>query len=643
MGELEVEMLLVLALLMGCQKDRDDVPIDTVVIPDPQELQVGIGRTRMPVPIGIGTIGNNGLGVSSDPSPFADALPATTRLHGHPTFKAVVISRAGPHEVIFLRSDRMNVFQHVRLDLANELERRLGRNVNDSLILGATHTHSGPGRMVNADGVLELGFGKYSPEFYDNMIDAMADAVEQAYDTLAPGRVGHVLADVGDAIKDRRCEDGNPDYTNSTMPVLAVEQEGELIALVGAVAVHGTVIGIDELTISSDVSGAIEAAIEDGFSTDVQVQVHNSWGADMRPNHPEVSVQTGYTGMPGGYDQMDAVGQKVAEAVHSALSGLELESEPAVWAEIHGVETTRDAIGYESDEFKWEYGGLYCGPQDEDCDINTDYYDTFDDVCVPLPEEYVEFGIQQTEMSVGRVGDLHLVTWPGEGGTKLAEKVMDALATNYSDVDDVMFVGYAQDYNGYSILEDDYWQGGYEASGAMWGPLQGAYLSDQLIRIFGLYKAGKRGPEPAPVNIPDQLDYAERVSTTPVDVGGIITDVQASYTEVDLVTFSVRGTDPWEGAPVAHLESGAGSPVLRPNGLPVTSDGQGFWVDLTVDPPYERDDAIGTREFQWHFNMPVARQAVGAGPTLSGEYRLRVVIPNGGSESEAVSAVFDVQ
>ncbi len=636
-------MLLLIALVLGCQKDDpgDGVGSQAEVIPEPLELRVGVARTRMPVPIGIGTIGNNGLGVSSEPSPFAETLPATTRLHAHPDFRAVVISRAGPHEVIFLRSDTMNVFQHIRLDLAHELERRLGRDVNNSLIFGATHTHSGPGRMVNATGVLELGFGTFLPEFYDHMIDAMADTVEAAYADLKPGRVGYVLADVGDAIEDRRCEDGLPDYTNSTMPIIAVEQEGVLRGLVGALAVHGTVIGIDELTISSDVSGAIEAAIEDGFATDVQVQVHNAWAADMRPANPTVPQQTGYDSMPDGYDKLDVVGQRVADSVHAALQGLVLDAEPAVWAEVHGVTLTRESIGYEANEFLYDFGAVYCDVAgDVDCDLSTDYEPIFDDACVPLPEEYSAFGINQTEMSVGRIGDLHLVTWPGEAGTILAEKVMGQIASDHDDVQDVMFVGYAQDYNGYAILQDDWWQGGYEATGAMWGPKQGEFMSDELIRIFGLYKAGARGPEPDPVSIPQQLDYAAYVPTTPVDLGAVVTDVAPSYSDTDLVIFTVNGADPWLGAPIATLEDGAGSPVLRPNGRPVSSDGTGFWVDLLPDPPYA--EASSERAYRWTFNMPIARHTVGAWPTLSGDYQLRVVIPDQGGSVETVSSVFGV-
>ena len=62
---------------------------------------------------------------------------------------------------------------------------------------------------------------------------------------------------------DRRCEDPSPDYVNGSLPILAIEQEGVLQALVMSYAIHGTVLNIDELTLSQDVSGGIEQAVED--------------------------------------------------------------------------------------------------------------------------------------------------------------------------------------------------------------------------------------------------------------------------------------------------------------------------------------------------------------------------------------------
>jgi len=78
-------------------------------------LQAGTATVRMPVPLGIGTMGYNGLfGTPSSPTPYADRYPGTVRMHGHPDFTAVALSRGEGAELIFLRSDTIAVVQQLR-------------------------------------------------------------------------------------------------------------------------------------------------------------------------------------------------------------------------------------------------------------------------------------------------------------------------------------------------------------------------------------------------------------------------------------------------------------------------------------------------------------------------------------------------
>ena len=83
-----------------------------------------------------------------------------------------------------------------------------------------------------------------------------------------------------------------------------------------------------------------------------------------------------------------------------------------------------------------------------------------------------------------------------------------------------------------------------------------------------------------------------------------------------------------------------GAPVLRPNGLPVTSDGYAMWVDLAVDPPYRTANPTD-RQFAWTFHLP-AGSAVSGGLALSGSYKLSVSIPSSSGPSTVDSAVFTV-
>ncbi|MFT6159893.1 MAG: hypothetical protein ACJA00_002483, partial [Myxococcota bacterium] len=266
----------------------------------------------MPAPVGIGTVGFRGFGLPSELSPFSDIYPATHTIHGHPEFKIVAVSRGEGHEVVFVRSDTIGVFQQLRQSILEQVQERTGRDLDDGLIFAATHTHSGPGRIIDAGGPFDLIADTFLPEHYDRFAAAVADGVVAALDDLAPGRIGHAEVQIPDAHSDRRCEDGL-DYKNSTVPLLVVEQEGDVAAVVMAYAIHGTLLNIEELTLSQDVSGAIEQAVEDRFDVPVEALMFNSWGADMAPSDPEITLDSGVA-LPGNYQRMEAIGTVVADA-----------------------------------------------------------------------------------------------------------------------------------------------------------------------------------------------------------------------------------------------------------------------------------------------------------------------------------------
>jgi len=628
--------------LVGCKKDKDASGDDGDEVAVPGELLVGQARVRMPVPLGIGTVGYGGFTEGGDypPSPFAEKYPATTRIHNHPDFRAIAISRGEGFEVVFLRTDTVGVFQQLRRGVLLEVEERTGLDLQDALIIGATHTHSGPGRVIDAEGPFELIADTFFPEFYERMVDAMADVVVAAMEDLKPGRVGYTVADSTVGITDRRCEDGRT-YENGTMPILAVEQEGQLSAVMLAYPPHGTILGLGDLSLSQDVSGGIEQAIADRFDHPVQVQMMNSWGADMEPGRPDVALQDGAV-QPEGYQRMEAIGSAVADTVSAALDDLAWEDAPEIVMETHRTEINRAVIGYDEATFTYDYGAVYCGTGEEaDCDLATTFLPELDDACIPFSEGFP--APNTTEFTAGRIGDLHLITFPGESGTLLAEQVVGEIQA-YSGVVDVLYLGYSQDYLGYSILEEDWWNGGYEASGALWGPRQGEYLADEAVRAFGkTFGFEPLAQEPGPIAPFGTTEFSAYQSPTAIAFGEIVADVEMAYGPTDVLTFTVAGADPWFTAPLAWLETVGGEPVLRAGGIPVDSDGQGFWIDLAVDPPYEDDLSAASRQFQWTFSMPIQHPVVGALPQLDGDYRLRVELPDGeGGHIEVTSATFSV-
>lgn len=343
----------------------------------------------------------------------------------------------------------------------------------------------------------------------------------------------------------------------------------------------------------------------------------------MSPGDPEVPLQDGAE-RPPGHDRIELVGYEVADKLLAALPDAQWFDAPTIQSRVERVPLSVEAIGYAPGEFDYPYGGVYCGQGfPEDCDPSTSWTEV--PACVPFSETYP--APNQTEIAAGQIGDMRFVTFPGEPGTLLAEAILDRVRQAVPDTGSMLFMGYTLDYTGYSILEDDWYQGGYEAGGALWGPRQGAYLSDRAVDVFTRTFAPQDAPapmEPAALPIFDVADYTPVTPMLALGVGEVVEQVSAELGPTDTAVFAVKGEDPWLGAPVATLRTAAGDAVTWHGGQPVTSDSVAFFVELDVQPPYSEPAA--DRTFTWRYSLPVQRRVPG-GPTLDGAYRIDVELP----------------
>lgn len=657
---MRVRALFVAATLAACNgkpADDTDDTTDTDAAtcaykgPDdaaPGALQVGYGRRRIPAPVGIGTAGNGPFGAPSSPSPFADIYPGTKNVHGHPEIKVMALSRGPGHEAIFVRLDAIGMFSQFRTEVVKRASELVGRDLDHAILVGATHTHSGPGRVVNTGsedgGFFDIIADKFNAEFYERFVEAIAGAIADAVADLGPGRLGTSTAVCDDGHADRRCEDGLI-YENGTAPLLVVEKDGEIRTVLLAYAIHGTVSGIGELYLTQDASGGIEEAIEDRFDHPVDAIMFNAWGADMSPGSPaDVPLDVTAANVPSNFRRERSVGWTVANAVEAKLATLTWDSEPDIDLQVHRVSINRDLIGYEADQFDYPYGAVYCGNSSGTCPPTT--YDwSLAAGCVPFNEAFP--APSQTDITVGKIGPFAVLTWPGESGTLLAEKLIADIKADNPDVGDVLYLGYTQDYLGYSILEDDWFHGGYEASGALWGPRQGEYLSSEIRRVYNQYRAGTcPAPEPArlepfpyTITAPYQLETALTPNT-------VLSDVDDEVGVSDTIELIIAGQDPWAGTPLARLEYADGSPVLRANGVAVDSDDYNFDVNMSETPVYAKSDSKIVREsrtFAWRFRIPVRQPVLGGLALDPGDYKLIVSVPQPtGAPVDVSSATFTV-
>ena len=432
------------------------------------------------------------------------------------------------------------------------------------------------------------------------------------------------------------------DYTNDSTPLIVVRKDGAIESLVVLYAMHGTILGPDDLTLTQDSSGALESFVAQGFDSAPVVLMINSWGADMSPGTPDVAAPPEATPLPPGYDKMERIGAYMRDVVVPAVAGATWTSEPDVRAGTYRYSFSRSELGYEFGEFEYLFGAVYCTGGNECVDTSID--EDLDSSCLPFPETAP--APMQSQVTVGALGDAHFVTWAGECTTGLAEQTI-AAAQAHEGVDDVLFFGYANDYMGYAVQESDWWYGGYESSGTMWGPKQGDHMGLRTEQAFAHFVAGTELPFTEAEGVPffDTSEGEPVPVETGLEVGVLAEQPDPAPAAADVVTATVYGSDAWLGAPLATLqveEGGAFTDVLV-GGAPVTSDGYAFWVDLATDPVFTESDVLPmTRHFSWTFSLPVTSRylALQSGAT----YRLSIVVPVADSDPMTVeTAAFTVQ
>jgi hypothetical protein len=543
--------------------------------------------------------------------------------------------------------DTIGVFAQARTAVVRELMDRTGHDFSDSLVLAANHSHSGPGRLLYTEGSLSLLGDTFFPEWYDRFISSLADVVEMAWDDLAPAEIGTATAETSDAHHDRRCEnDALPILQESgEMPLIAIRREGRLDALIASYGYHGTVFDIDDHILSGDMGAVVEQKVEERMDHPVLFLFLNSWGADMSPGNPPEDPMAVGADIPGKYARMQRLGDVVAEAILPQLPDITYSDDVPIRARTYVVPLSVDAIGYTPEEFPYTHGGAFCGIDDEGNCVDDTPIETLNRRCFPIgPRDGLP---KQTLITAGEVSGFSFVTAPGEWSTSLANSVIDRVEERTGG--DAMFIGYANDYTGYALFEEDWFQGGYEASGGLWGPRQGDYLAARMFECFETFTDLWNEPpwvEPAEVEPFSGYTYDPYVPETATGVGTISTDVPAAVSATDVVTFTVQGADPWLGNPVAILEAegtdGSFSPVVRENGRQVDSQSYDFWIDLTTDPTYEtaiRSD----RTFYWQFSFPVSIRASSAIPPLSGNHRFSLRIPTADGEMAVTTGIFSVE
>lgn len=587
-------------------------PPPTPLPPEPGPLQLGVATRRLELPVGIALGGYLRTRPASDPgSPWAKQFPASQGVHTEPTVRVVALTN-GLSRVAFIRLDTTIVSPSLRSRLISTLS-AAGETAN--VFLHATHTHAGPARFMpparlgSATGTdfVSLVMDHYDAEVETRLTSVMVEAIAEAFATLEPVSLGIATVESGDFNADRRCENDPVygfDFRDSALTVIrfdTVNEAGEPVRPKTALlhfAMHGTVLGSDNTLQSTEAPGALELYASDALG--IPVMYVQGAAGDVSPR-----------GGPFGHGELQRLERQgraqallAQEAWSRAAPGPALPKARLDFRE-RGVLLTREAFGYAKDEFP-EWGGIQCaaggaGPCGA---VKSTPEQVF---CLPL-EPRRPF---KTAMSLLRVGDLLFFSNPGELGTGLSRKMVDALSPLGATT--VLPVGYSQDHYGYLLEEDDWLRGGYEptvsAYGWKFGPYLLAQLEDFVATIDQPQEPADLAATPAATTLRPVTDSsaAPAVVSEPADGARLATHL-----------FEFEGGDPALGTPQVSLErrEGTGFVPVQASSTRVVINGPELLLRYAATPTFRAEPTATTRRHLWR----IAFETIPSTP--QGTYRL---------------------
>jgi hypothetical protein len=624
--------------------DDTDTPDDDDAADDDDEvgdrLYAGAASGYLDVPIGI-SLGGFAARIGFKTA-YNRLMGGSRGFLDRPNVKAVALRR-GDAYIVFAKASMMGVTESLRTQIVNQVLAQTGVDLDRSLILNANHSHSGPARWMPVPDLMGLvGVDVYSQEIVDRIAGSLTGAIVEAINGLEPARIGFGYREQFDPLDqltgDRRCYNGPGDFKEDRLWVGQVENDqGDTMAVLVGMAMHGVVFGYGAFDLTGDAPDGVERAIEEGYDYPITAMYLQGSAGDVVPK----------MWSPQGHRRLqviESIGARVANVVRQVQRGIVTDDAPELSIITRRYVSDRETLGYLPGEFghynmdgefiEYERGAMECGVlaskaegSVSDCDapettLVDGYLGCLLDLAWPIVGDYADSFLQQP-ITVAQIGDQYFFTAPGEITSHLAVDIRTSMADALNvPFENVNTIGYAQNYIFYILQDWDWWQGGGETAGSLFGPRYGPWLQKEVNWLAGFLRDGQTPPadDPAPYL------YARPTEAVPIEASEQLGVVQIQPEPVVDRFYSVKFA--WHGGHAGvdsftvmlqRNEGGSFVDVLRHNGTPYDEKGWEMIVDLYPEPNYRAEASLAARDFLYKLDWETSYDD----PT--GELRFKVV------------------
>ncbi len=343
----------------------------------------------------------------------------------------------------------------VRPALRQALEREASARGIDTLLVTATHTHSGPGGNMPGFLAQLVTAGSHDPEAGEKLVTAGVRALERGLADLGRARVASGVARL-DLARNRRFEAGG---NETALPLLRIDFEDRDPIALFAYGAHPTVLSPANQRYSADYPGAARARLAElGWRS---VFVAGPLG-DQEP----VSL----SGEPWPRDlaeqerQMREIGSRLGEAVHAGVAALQPGDSTALstvtlWFDLPEIRLRRFCP-------LWWLGPTVSSSVDS-------------------------FLSRRVAIRLLRIGNALLVGLPSEPVHALGAAIRGRAPRGLHP----FVLAHTGDWIGYSVDSESYARGGYEACLSFHGPKFGDRLVDEADAAMQLLPSQPGGSE----------------------------------------------------------------------------------------------------------------------------------------------------
>ncbi len=365
--------------------------------------------------------------------PYAFWFKPGTGVHDPIRARALVLE-SGERRVLWVSVDLIAV----DADMLSEFKERLAvKGIRyDAMILGASHTHSGPGAFSRSRLFGFVALDSLVPEVRELILERMAQAVERADSKKVAARIGTGRGEVRGVTASRVGLGLDPEVG----VLKVVRADGAPIALLWNYAIHGTMLGPANLLLSGDVMGAASQEVERTLG--VPALYTNGAVGDVSP---------ALHGWPG----VQTIAGALAREILATWDRMLPERASPIRAVTERFSLPPPRLSLRNCLGRWVPGWLTVG------------------MGWAFPA--------QSEMVGVAVGDSAWVTIPGELQTRLGQTVK---AEGRRLFRHVFVVGLSNDYRGYFLTPEEYRRPGYIACASLYGESGGRVVTERAVETL---------------------------------------------------------------------------------------------------------------------------------------------------------------